>query len=157
MYQNKNLTFCRWEALMNFAMGPFNRFQRSYSQIQDHYGSWWQTRLSADSPSNKKKSAVVHHIPPPPNLTTGLRSFGRTINGIVERLTNGVRTVAGVPNDAQRRSFNGQRRNFGGRPKRRNRHGKNRSRQRGFQSEEHYAPQPTSVEEQVVLHDYDKI
>ena len=81
---------------MNFAMGPFNRFQRSYSQIQDHYGSWWQTRLSADSPSNKKKSAVVHHIPPPPNLTTGLRSFGRTINGIVERLTNGVRTVAGV-------------------------------------------------------------
>lgn len=146
------------EKMMNFALGPFNRFQRSYGQLFEHYVDFWRFKLSSDGSANQKKSSSGPRIPPPPGLLEGIRSLNRGTDNVLSRLVTGVQRVAGVK--AQRRSFNPSqpRRNLGGHNRRRFRHGQNRphhDESRSFSEvEEHYGPPPALSAEQVqALHE----
>ena len=133
---------------MNFALGPFNRFQRSYGQLFDHYVDFWRFKIASE-----RQSSPGPRIPPPPGLLEGIRSLNRGTDNVLSRLVSGVQRVAGVK--AQRRSFDRpqQRRNQGGRNRRRFRHGQNRphhDESRSFSDvEENYGPPPALSAEQL--------
>ena len=132
---------------MNFAMGPFSRFSRSYSQLYDHYGDFWRFRLSSLVGNEEKKdSKGVLRIPPPPNFISSVRKLNRNVDGILSRLVTGIQRVSGIPLEAQRRSFTPvQRRN-------KPRNGRQRRRQRQHHSNpRHDEPgPPPAVPEQHV-------
>ena len=131
---------------MNFAMGPFNRFSRSYAQLYDHYGDFWRFRLSSLVGTDEKKDSVGLRVPPPPNLIDNIKHMNRGIDGVLSRLITGVQRVAGVPNGPQRRSFNpAQRRNSQGNRRQRRRHGSQRSRHQ----QENVGPPPAVPEDHV--------
>ena len=133
---------------MNFAMGPFERFSRSYSQLYDHYGDFWRFRLSNLVGTNEKKDSdsVSLRVPPPPNLIDNIKYMNRGIDGVLSRLLSGVQRVAGVANGPQRRSFNpAQRRHSQGNRRQRRRHGRKRSRHQP----ENVGPPPAVPEKNV--------
>ena len=144
---------------MNFAFGPFNRFQRSYGQLFDHYVDFWRFKLTSDGSANQKKSSVGPRIPPPPGLLEGIKNLNRGTDNVLSRLVTGIQRVAG--NKAQRRSFvpnnrPQQRRKQGGHNRRRFRQGQNRphhDESRSFSdAEENYGPpSAVSAEQQSVV------
>ena len=107
---------------MNFALGPFDRFQRSYAQIYDHYGDFWRFKFSSDNPSNAKKAQTGPVIPPPPSFLENVKSFNRGADNVLTRLISGIQRVSGVK--AERRSFLPN-----NRPQRRRDHSNRRRRQ----------------------------
>lgn len=144
-------------SLMNFATGPFSRFQRSYSQLQDHYGGFWRDQFSTNEPAAQKNVETAPRIPPPTNLATGIRNMNRGLGSFLTRLTKGVERVAGV--EAQRRSSSSnyppqRRRNQGGHKRRKFRQGKSQQDEsRSFKTvelEEEYGPPPSAPAESVV-------
>ena len=142
---------------MNFATGPFDRFQRSYAQLQNHYAGFWQDQFSSSEPSFQKKAVTGPRIPPPTNILTGLRNINTGIGSFLTRMTSGVQRVA--RGEAQRRSSSGnyspqRRRNHGGHARRRFRQGKSQQDEsRSYKTEnldELYGPPPSAPEENVV-------
>ena len=143
---------------MNFAVGPFQRFARSYSQLYDHYGDYWRFRMSnLLGTEDRKDSKSFLRIPQPPNFVSNVKSINRNIKSVnhkvdsfLSRLVTGVQRVAGVPLDAQRRSLNpAQRRHSRGNRRQQRRNGRKRSHPR----HEEPGPPPAVPEQDVeVVH-----
>ena len=116
---------------MDFAMGPFNRFSRSYSQLYDHYGDFWRFRLSnLVGTEEKKDTKDILRIPPPPNFISNVKRINRGVDGFLTRLITGVQRIAGIPEGPQRRSFNSAQRRSQGNRRHRRRHRQQQSHHR---------------------------